>query len=340
MTNNNKVVTIDLRLIVKRIIKEKILFLITIPLVMLLSILYIWNEPRYYTTDTKLAPEINNSGSSGTIGSLASSLGLDMSQLKNTDAITPMLYPDLMEDNKFVVELFNIPITTSNGNQYTYFDYLANHQKISWITGLLSKKQKNITLDTVSPYHLTKEQADVAETIRKDISLKVDTKDGVITITTTSQDPLISKTIADSLRTKLKEFITAYRTDKARKDVAYYKKLTQEALSSYEDARKRYAEFSDANQDVILQSIQSKTEDLENDMQLKYNTYSAAKNQYDAAKAKLQETIPVFTIIKGAQVPIKPAGPKRMIFVIVVFIITNMILVLISLRKDIKKIFI
>ena len=198
MTNNNKVVTIDLRLIVKRIIKEKLLFLITIPLVMLLSILYIWNEPRYYTTDTKLAPEINNSGNSGTIGSLASSLGLDMSQLKSTDAITPMLYPDLMEDNKFVVELFNIPITTSNGNQYTYFDYLANHQKISWVSGLLSKKQKNITLDTVSPYHLTKEQADVAETIRKDISLKVDTKDGVITITTTSQDPLISKTIADS----------------------------------------------------------------------------------------------------------------------------------------------
>ena len=34
---NNKVVTIDLRLIVKRIIKEKLLFLITIPLVMLLS---------------------------------------------------------------------------------------------------------------------------------------------------------------------------------------------------------------------------------------------------------------------------------------------------------------
>ena len=174
-----------------------------------------------------------------------------------------------MEDNKFVVDLFNIPITTSNGSQYTYFDYLANHQKISWITGLLSKnKEHNIRY--VSPYHLTKEQADVAETIRKDISLKVDTKDGVITITTTSQDPLISKTIADSLRTKLKEFITAYRTDKARKDVAYYKKLTQEALSSYEDARKRYAEFSDANQDVILQSIQSKTEDLENDMQLKY----------------------------------------------------------------------
>lgn len=337
---DNNVITIDLRLIVRRIIKEKILFLITIPLIMVLSILYIWNEPRYYTTDTKLAPEINNSGNTGTIGSLASSLGIDMSQMKSADAITPMLYPDLMEDNKFVVELFNIPITTTKGKQYTYFDYLANHQKKSWIGRLLSKKQKPITLDTISPYHLTKAQADVAEIIRKNVSLKVDTKDGVITITTTSQDPLISKTIADSLRTKLKEFITTYRTDKARKDVAYYKKLTQEALDDYEKARKEYADFSDANQDVILQSIQSKTEDLENDMQLKYNTYSAAKNQYDAAKAKLQETIPVFSIIKGAQVPIKPAGPKRVIFVLVVFIITNMILTLIALRKDIKKIFI
>lgn len=337
---DNNVITIDLRLIVRRIIKEKILFLITIPLIMVLSILYIWNEPRYYTTDTKLAPEINNSGNTGTIGSLASSLGIDMSQMKSADAITPMLYPNLMEDNKFVVELFNIPITTTRGKQYTYFDYLANHQKKSWIGRLLSKKQKPITLDTISPYHLTKAQADVAEIIRKNVSLKVDTKDGVITITTTSQDPLISKTIADSLRTKLKEFITTYRTDKARKDVAYYKRLTQEALDDYEKARKEYAEFSDANQDVILQSIQSKTEDLENDMQLKYNTYSAAKNQYDAAKAKLQETIPVFTIIKGAQVPIKPAGPKRVIFVLVVFIITNMILTLIALRKDIKKIFI
>lgn len=337
---DNNVITIDLRLIVRRIIKEKILFLITIPLIMVLSILYIWNEPRYYTTDTKLAPEINNSGNTGTIGSLASSLGIDMSQMKSADAITPMLYPDLMEDNKFVVELFNIPITTTKGKQYTYFDYLANHQKKSWIGRLLSKKQKPITLDTISPYHLTKAQADVAEIIRKNVSLKVDTKDGVITITTTSQDPLISKTIADSLRTKLKEFITTYRTDKARKDVAYYKKLTQEALDDYEKARKEYADFSDANQDVILQSIQSKTEDLENDMQLKYNTYSAAKNQYDAAKAKLQETIPVFTIIKGAQVPIKPAGPKRVVFVLVVFIITNMMLTLIALRKDIKKIFI
>ena len=50
-------------------------------------------------------------------------------------------------------------------------------------------------------------------------------------------------------------------------------------------------------------------------MQLKYNTYTTLMAQYQAAKAKVQERTPAFTVIKGASVPVKPAGPKRMIFV-------------------------
>ena len=43
--------------------------------------------------------------------------------------------------------------------------------------------------------------------------------------------------------------------------------------------------------------------------------------QYQAAKAKVQERTPAFTMIKGAAVPIKPSGPKRMIFVIAMTIL-------------------
>ena len=39
------------------------------------------------------------------------------------------------------------------------------------------------------------------------------------------QDPLICKTVADSVRNRLQDFITVYRTDKARKDVRYYENL-------------------------------------------------------------------------------------------------------------------
>ena len=339
MYDNKEVAVINLRLIVKKIKEHKLLYFVTLLVAFVLSVYIILCIPRYYTTDIKLAPEVESSSSSGAIGSLASSLGFDMSQLKSSDAITPLLYPELMEDNKFIVDLFSIQIQTIDGKRYSYFDYLANRQKEPWWSTILGKKDGPLKVDIKSPYYLNKMQDKVVEAIRSNISLKVDSKDGVITIVTTAQDPLTCKILADSVSNVLKRHITAYRTDKARKDVAYYKQLVGEAKASYERSRQIYASYSDANQDVILQSVQSKIEDLENDMQLKFNTYSNAKNQYDAARAKLQEKTPVFTVLKGASVPIKPAGPKRMIFVLVMELLTGIILTIWVLRKDISKIF-
>ena len=67
--------------------------------------------------------------------------------------------------------------------------------------------------------------------------------------------------------------------------------------------------------DMVLESYRAKQTDLENDMQLKYNTYTTLMAQYQMAKAKVQERTPAFTLVQGAAVPIKPAGPKRMLFV-------------------------
>ena len=44
--------------------------------------------------------------------------------------------------------------------------------------------------------------------------------------------------------------------------------------------RQLYASYSDANSDVVLASFRSKQEDLENEMQLKFNVYSTVSAQY------------------------------------------------------------
>jgi uncharacterized protein involved in exopolysaccharide biosynthesis len=147
-----------------------------------------------------------------------------------------------------------------------------------------------------------------------------------------TQDPLICKTIADSVRTRLQQFITEYRTSKSRNDLDYYKKLTAEAKQAYEKARQLYGSYSDANTDIILESYRAKKDDLENDMQLKFNTYSTMNTQLQAAKAKVQERTPAFTIIKGASVPIRPSGPKRMIFVLGMLVLATVVLTLYSIK--------
>ena len=316
---------IDLRVVFKKIWDNRKLFYKVLPIVFVLSCIYIFSQPRYYTSDVKLAPEMENSGAGGTLGSLAASFGFDLSEMQTTDAITPLLYPDLMEDNGFVAGLMNIQVKSQDGEiNANYHDYLKKHQKtawwnypINWLKSLLPKKaDTGGTGDgTYDPYNLPKSEDDILSAARSKIGIAIDKKTGVISISVEDQDPLICRTMADSIKEKLQIFITDYRTNKARTDYEYYKKLTADAKQDYEKVRRFYASMADASTNVRLRSVELKMEDVENDMQLKLNAYTTINTQLQAAKAKVQEKTPAFTVLKGAAVPVKPAGPKRILFI-------------------------
>ena len=66
-----------------------------------------------------------------------------------------------------------------------------------------------------------------------------------------------------------------------------------------------------------------------------YATYNGLLVQLQTAEAKVQENTPAFTIIQGASVPIKPAGPKRMFFCLGMLVLGFMGTSVYILRKDI-----
>jgi uncharacterized protein involved in exopolysaccharide biosynthesis len=117
--------------------------------------------------------------------------------------------------------------------------------------------------------------------------------------------------MADSVQQRLQDFITKYRTNKARVDYEYNKKLYGEAKARYDKARQLYAEYADANQDMILQSARTKLINLENEMQLQYNAYASYAAQLLNAEAQVQQETPAFTTLQSATVPLKPAGPSN-----------------------------
>ena len=347
MEEKKELEVIDLRVVFKKIWSRRKLFYKVLPITFVLSCALILCVPRYYTSSLSLAPEIgNNSGMGGALGSLASSFGLDFGAIETTDAINPMLYPDLMEDNGFVTGLFDIHVKSLDGEiDCSYYEYLTKHQKsafwnyaINWVKRLFAPKDKGGNKGgEFDPYILTKKQDDVAGLIRSYVTIDIDKKTAVISINTKAQDALICKTVADSVKERLQVFITNYRTNKSRVDEQYYKKLVDEAKADYEEARRLYGNYADANMDVMLESYKATQADLENDMQLKYNTYTTLMTQYQAARAKVQERTPAFTLVKGAAVPIKPAGPKRMLFVIGMCILATMITSLWLIRDVVKK---
>jgi uncharacterized protein involved in exopolysaccharide biosynthesis len=77
--NKKQPEVIDLRLVIKKIRANKRLFYKTLPITFVLSCIYIFSLPRYYTSEVKLAPEMENNMGGGTLGSLAASFGFDLS---------------------------------------------------------------------------------------------------------------------------------------------------------------------------------------------------------------------------------------------------------------------
>lgn len=296
----------------------------------ILGIIVAFSIPRIYKASVMLAPEEASSGAMGNISSLASMVGLDM-KIGTSDAIYPEIYPDLISSTDFIVSMFQVKVKSSDGDiNCNYYTYLHDKQKSPWWEWPMNFVRQTIkkmnadsseaTTKEADPFCLTKEQDGIAKTVNHAIECSVDKKTNVITIKTTAQDPLIAATLADSAKEKLQVFITNYRTQKARNDEAYMEKLFKEAHEQYIKARQQYASFSDSNQEAMLQSIRSKQEDLENEMQLKYNIYTQVAEQLQLTKAKVQERTPAFTVIQRATVPIKHANMPK-IFILAIFII-------------------
>lgn len=329
MEEKKELKVIDIISISNKLWAKKKLYAKVLPIAFVVASVFILGFPRYYSTDIKLAPELGGISTTSTLSSLASSFGFDLNNMQSNDAITPLLYPDLMEDNRFVTSLFNVQVISKDGSiKTTYHDYLEKHQQpviwlvpYEWAKNLFKTPVKE-EAGKFDPYKLSKTEDDIAGSIRDKIKISFDKKTAVISINIKDQDALICKTIADSVKTRLQSFITEYRTNKARTDYEYYLKLTKEAKLDYEKARRQYGSMADANTEVTLKSLELKLEDMENDLQLKFNAYSTLTTQMQAAKAKVQERTPAFTVIKGASVPIKPSGPKRMIFVAFILLLT------------------
>jgi capsular polysaccharide biosynthesis protein len=329
---------IDISNIIKKLWPNRKKYYYVLPATLIITYLFIVCIPRYYSCNVSLAPETDGTSVSGSISSLASSFGIggSLAKLNSQDAIYAEIYPDVINSKKFIAELMPVEIKTKKGDvKCNYYTYLRDYQKAPWwefIWGTIREwisptpKDEYNGKDKISVFELTKLQDDLFKQAQGNIKCTFDKKTEIVSITVYDQDPLVCAIMADSTCKKLQDFIVAYRTSKARIDYEYYKKLCEESKAEYENALNRYASSADAHTKTVMAIYQAKVESLENEMQAKYNIYNSINTQLQTARAKLQEATPAFTIIESASVPIKPAGPKRMIISIAMMILSFFVL--------------
>lgn len=297
---------------------------------LILGILIALGTPKQYTVSITLSPEMGSSKSGNGLASMAASFLGGSVGADSPDALNATLAPDIVTSTPFLLELFDARVVSQDKKIDTTFTAYLDEQKSSWagyilklpgmavggIKSLFTDEEEKTTTVQEGAIELNEKDALKLEGLRKQISAEVDKKTAITTLSITLQDPKVTATIADSVVSKLQQYITTYRTSKAKEDCQYLEKLYKERQQEYYDAQQRYARYVDANSNVVFQSTMAERERLQNDMNLAYQVYSQVAQQLQVARAKVQEEKPVFAVVEPAVVPLNPSGTSRKVIVI------------------------
>lgn len=303
----------------------------------LIGLVIAFSIPREYTANAMIAPELSDNKTTGGLSSLAAMEGFNLNATSTADAIYPDLYPDIVTSTPFITGLFNVQVKDLDEEvDTTLYCYLNEHQRVpwwtlitsapfkalGWVISLFTEEEKEDAI--LDPFHLTKEEADIAKELSERITVSVDKKTGVTTLSVTMQDARISACLTDTVVRRLQDYITEYRTTKARQDFQFQEKLFERKKKEYEKAQENYAKFADANKNIILLSYRAEQERLENEMRLAYQVYTSVAQQLQMAEAKVQEITPVYTIIEPATIPIKASKPRKTLMLLGIVFLTGL----------------
>lgn len=273
--------------------------------------------PKKYKTVVVLAPESSETDLASAASSITSMLGISMGA-NGVDAIYPELYPDIINTIPFSVEMLNIQVCTIDSlYQGSLYNYLAYHQKSPWWKRIKYKIKAKLTKsggalpDVLNAYNLNKRQMKLIESLHGDLTCEVDVKTSVITLTSKMQDKLVACTVADSLCWKLQEYVTAYKTNKTRAELASITRMFNEAKDEYLKAQLAYSQFVDKNVNLTRESSKAEAVRLENEMNIAFGIYQELANHMSMTRAKVLEQTPAFTVLEPARLAEWHYTPKK-----------------------------
>lgn len=288
----------------------------------ILGVLYAFTAQNEFESKAVVLPEIASSsalGKMGGLGALAGLAGIDISQMSSTEAIRPDLYPSITQSLPFALYLLEQKVYISSSKKtitlQAYFESLDKN----WLSKFLdSKEQEKPKLDPRQfsrAVEITKKQETWVKQIQQRVITSFDRKTGIITINTKMPDPVVAATVAGLSVEYIKEYVTNYRTDKARKQLVFLQKQADEAKTRYQNSEAALAGYRDRNSFLVMNSAKVAEQRLQSEFMLAQNVYNGLVQQYEQAKIRVEEETPVFKMLEPPKIPLKKSEPKRLIII-------------------------
>jgi uncharacterized protein involved in exopolysaccharide biosynthesis len=288
------------------------------------GVIYALSLQKEFTSNTQLMPELQSNSTLSKIGGLSALAGLagvDLNQMSSTDAVRPDLYPNIVQTLPFALFILEQKVYVSEYKKTMLLQKYLEEKNENWFSQLLSdEKEVTPPLDpqkSSQAYELTKLQEKLVKDVHERIVATFDRKSGVITIHTKMPDPVVAATTAQASVEYLKEYVTSYRTDKARKQLKFLSEQVFEAKRRYQVAESALAAYRDRNRFLYTESAKVEEQRLQADFIFAQNVYNNLAQQHEQAKIRVEEETPVYKTLDPAAIPLKRSEPKRTIIVLV-----------------------
>lgn len=319
---------IEIRLsdIVQFLIDSRWTVLVWGTLFLVIGAIYAFSKPNQYTVEITVMPEIQSKGSSlSGLSSLAGLAGIDIGSMTsaNTDAIRPDIYPDVLQSVPFALQLLQQPVYSQLLEKETTLQtFLEEQSEQSWPGSLFSSsanEEKQLPLpdpkNRSRTLQITKKQEDLVQTVHDAVTAAHDKKTGIIKVIATLPDQVVAATVARLSLVYLTDYISSYRTEKARSQVEFLVQQTEEAKKRYQKAEYALSSYRDENRYLNLNTAKIAEQRLQADFLLTQNLFNELSKQLELAKVKVAEDSPIFKTLEPALIPLKKSGPKRTIIV-------------------------
>lgn len=308
------------------------------------GIVVAFSIPKEWTSEIKLVTENKQQSTSGSLGGLASMMGVG-SIGSSEGGINETVYPVVLESSVFLQEFMDINVPYKGG-AIRLTDYLIREQKQPWWSYVLSAPALLVNLfsaDTpaqkptetvVDPQNPPSEVRAFEGALKSRLSIEKDKKTNVYDIKVKMQDPVVAAIVADSVLVKLERYMKQYFTSKAREDLVSNEKLLTQAQQKYYQADSELARAQDQNMNITSKVASLKLDRLLNEKNIAFAVYQQLASQVEMNRIKVQEATPIATVIEPARVADAATSPnKKLICIALTFLGMVLCMVQIIVRE-------
>ncbi len=276
--------------------------------------------PNGYRAQARLLPEFSAKSAMGLqrFGALAEIAGIDFADATEPESVRPDLYPDVLESRQFLLHILQQPVETTTGEKFpSLFTLLAKPAGL-WANLPFSYQavQPILPVSDDKLLALTTEQDDLLADLRNRIRADIDRQSGVLVLQVEMSDARVSARVAQLAIAYLRQYVTAYRTEKAKQDVAYLAKRQHESQRRYERALQTWSAYQDANRYVTTQVARMENKKLADNLALAEQLNAQLTLDFERAQLRVQEAKPVLNVLEPPVVLPRRSSPRRLLITV------------------------